>query len=102
MLTILDGIRPLSGAIIIMTTNCIEKLDEALIRDGRVDAIIELGKMNHRNMEKMLKKYYPEAIHRNYQMYDLKFTPALITSLIKSSPTYDDFINKLDNKFSTI
>ena len=59
MLTILDGIRPLSGSIIIMTTNCIEILDEALLRDGRIDAIIELGKINTKNLIKMISKNFP-------------------------------------------
>jgi hypothetical protein len=99
MLTILDGIKPLSGSIIIMTTNCVEKLDEALLRDGRVDAIIELGKINERNLTKMVNKYYPNIVHKNYERYDSIFTPATITGLIKRSLTYQDFITKLEDKF---
>ncbi|TLD03431.1 uncharacterized protein PgNI_12337 [Pyricularia grisea] len=37
LLNSLDGVASPEGRIIIMTTNNIEKLDEALIRDGRVD-----------------------------------------------------------------
>jgi SpoVK/Ycf46/Vps4 family AAA+-type ATPase len=102
MLTILDGIKPLTGSIIIMTTNHIEILDPALLRDGRVDAIIELGKMNLSNLKKIITKYYPNVDHLDYNPYNMQFTPATITSLLRSSHTYPDFINKLNIRLHEI
>ncbi|KAE8454372.1 hypothetical protein EG329_005297 [Mollisiaceae sp. DMI_Dod_QoI] len=41
LLNILDGVASQEGRVLIMTTNHIEKLDEALIRPGRVDMTVK-------------------------------------------------------------
>jgi chaperone BCS1 len=43
LLNVIDGVASQEGRILIMTTNYIERLDEALIRPGRVDKKVELG-----------------------------------------------------------
>jgi chaperone BCS1 len=43
LLNVIDGIGSQEGRILIMTTNYITRLDEALIRPGRVDKNVELG-----------------------------------------------------------
>jgi chaperone BCS1 len=37
LLNVIDGVSAKEGRVLIMTTNCPEKLDEALMRPGRVD-----------------------------------------------------------------
>lgn len=46
LLNILDGVASQEGRVLIMTTNHIEKLDEALIRPGRVDMNIRFDLAN--------------------------------------------------------
>jgi len=46
LLNILDGVASQEGRVLIMTTNHIEKLDEALIRPGRVDMRIKFDLAN--------------------------------------------------------
>lgn len=41
LLNIIDGVAASEGRILIMTTNHLEKLDEALIRPGRIDMIVK-------------------------------------------------------------
>ncbi|KAH7364894.1 BCS1 N terminal-domain-containing protein [Rhexocercosporidium sp. MPI-PUGE-AT-0058] len=43
LLNVIDGVGSQEGRILIMTTNYISRLDEALIRPGRVDYKVELG-----------------------------------------------------------
>jgi chaperone BCS1 len=43
LLNVIDGVGSQEGRILIMTTNHIKRLDEALIRPGRVDKKVELG-----------------------------------------------------------
>jgi chaperone BCS1 len=43
LLNALDGVASTDGRILIMTTNYPEKLDKALIREGRVDLKVEIG-----------------------------------------------------------
>ena len=41
LLNVIDGVASQEGRVLIMTTNYIERLDEALIRPGRVDRKVE-------------------------------------------------------------
>lgn len=59
ILNALDGIAPLEGCIVIMTTNHIEKLDPALRRKGRVDGEIELPIIEPPAVQKHFEKLYP-------------------------------------------
>lgn len=43
LLNILDGVGAAEGRIVIMTSNCIEKLDSALIHPGRIDKVVPHG-----------------------------------------------------------
>lgn len=58
VLNTLDGISPLSGNIIMMTTNCLDKIDSAIIRSGRVDRIIELPNISSKSVKGHLEKLY--------------------------------------------
>jgi chaperone BCS1 len=48
LLNLIDGVGSQEGRILIMTTNHITRLDEALIRPGRVDQKVELGPANNK------------------------------------------------------
>lgn len=55
LLNLWDGVVELPGAIIIMTTNDIEKIDEALLRPGRIDFKCELKHASKKIIKKMLQ-----------------------------------------------
>jgi len=46
LLNALDGVASQEGRVLVMTTNYLERLDEALIRPGRVDRMIEFSLAN--------------------------------------------------------
>jgi len=54
-LNILDGIIELHGIMIILTTNYPEKIDDALIRPGRIDFKYEFKKTTKKIIEEMLQ-----------------------------------------------
>lgn len=60
ILNLLDGVLELNGCFIVLTTNHLDKLDPALIRDGRVTYKIELGKITQDDMKSMIQKFIPE------------------------------------------
>ncbi len=45
LLTTLDGVVPLNKALVILTTNHVDQIDDALLRPGRIDLKIELKPM---------------------------------------------------------
>lgn len=63
LLNALDGIGSPAGQIFILTTNLRDHLDDALIRNGRVDLHIEFTYATVEQMEQMWKNFYPDAPH---------------------------------------
>lgn len=55
ILNVLDGVVPLDNRIVIMTTNCFNNIDSAILRDGRTDSIIELPAIS------------PEAVRMHFE-----------------------------------
>lgn len=71
LLNVLDGIVPLDDQIIILSTNHPEKLDEAIVRKGRVDHIVELGLLGDAEVRRYIELMFPgHAIEPG-----LKFNP---------------------------
>lgn len=60
LLNTLDGLLPLDGAIIFMTTNKVETIDQALIREARVDSIYELGPLEDEEIREYIRVVFPE------------------------------------------
>jgi len=62
LLNLLDGILETPGRIIIMTSNYPRKLDQALIRPGRIDLICEFGFCTRPMIREMLESFYGVAL----------------------------------------
>lgn len=60
ILNTIDGIITSHGRILIVTTNHIEKLDSALVRDGRFDLRVNLEYSDDYAIRKFINNYYPE------------------------------------------
>ena len=58
LLNALDGVASGESRIVFMTTNHAERLDPALIRPGRVDAIVELGDAEPEQVRRLFKRFY--------------------------------------------
>lgn len=70
LLNVLDGMQSPPGVIFIMTTNKLERLDEAVIRPGRVDLMEELNELDSYQLRSMLEYYTGDS-------YEDKYVPAL-------------------------
>lgn len=58
LLNALDGVASADQRIIIMTTNYIERLDDALVRPGRVDVRAEIGYAGEEVVLEMWERFY--------------------------------------------
>jgi mitochondrial chaperone BCS1 len=61
LLNVLDGFYAPTGVLFVMTTNHIEKLDSALLRPGRIDYKLYLGKASDHQKMELYCRFFPEA-----------------------------------------
>lgn len=90
LLNAIDGVAAQEGKVVVMTTNHIERLDEALIRPGRVDVRTYIGRATRRSAHALFLRFYrglttmaEEDVARcaglfSAQVPDKEYTPALI------------------------
>src|SRR5262249_40943410 len=61
VLNVLDGFHAPSGVLVVMTTNHVEKLDAALLRPGRIDYKLYLGKASDHQKMELYRRFFPES-----------------------------------------
>jgi len=59
LLNALDGFYAPTNVLFMMTTNRIETLDDALLRPGRIDYKLYLGKATERQMLELYRRFFP-------------------------------------------
>lgn len=58
LLNVLDGVASQEGRIVLMTSNFPDKLDEALLRPGRIDRKVHLGHIDRQGAEQMFRRMF--------------------------------------------
>jgi mitochondrial chaperone BCS1 len=61
LLNVLDGFYAPTGVLFVMTTNHVEKLDDALLRPGRIDYKLYFGKASDRQKVELYRRFFPES-----------------------------------------
>ncbi|KAH7071514.1 P-loop containing nucleoside triphosphate hydrolase protein [Paraphoma chrysanthemicola] len=83
LLNIIDGAASKEGRVLIMTTNCPEKLDSALIRPGRVDLKIGFTLATHDQIRDIFNRMYNAELDYKHQPH----TPQLKLEATRAVPT---------------
>lgn len=99
LLNALDGVGAPSNTIYIFTTNHIEKLDEALIRPGRIDLKIDIGGVCQETLDQFLMEHFGVVKELSAPLNipeDLTFAE-LQTEVMKGC-TYDELIKYIREK----
>ena len=101
LLNILDGTLETPGRIIIITSNYPERLDEALIRPGRIDMIVHFKKASKIIITEMYQGFYDAEFptDRINDLTDYLWTPAEVNQILfknfnSKENAVDDLINK--------
>ncbi len=88
LLNVLDGVRETPGRILILSTNYPERLDEALLRPGRFDIILEFAKHSVDVLRRHMENFYDCALTQE-QIDELragnvggKWTPAEVSQIL--------------------
>jgi chaperone BCS1 len=69
LLNVLDGFYAPTNVLFMMTTNRIETLDEALLRPGRIDYKLYLGRAGDSQKIELYRRFFPEASELETQAF---------------------------------
>ena len=81
VLNAFDGLTSNDGRIIVATTNHVDSLDTALIREGRFDLKVEIGYMTDEVYRSYLSRFYPSFDFSDYRV-SKNVAPCLVQKLI--------------------
>lgn len=102
LLNVLDGVRETPGRVIILSTNYPERLDEALVRPGRFDILLEFEKHTCVVLQQHIEKHYDcklidKQIAQIHQpSLHKKWTPAEVSQILfRRIGSVDDAIRDL-------
>lgn len=94
LLDVLDGIsNKTSGVVALFTTNHVEKLQKGVMRPGRIDSIIHIGKLDAEGVEKLIKSVVKPGILGEIE-YDVvyaeveEFLPAFVKEAVDRAVRY--------------
>lgn len=79
VLNILDGINSPDNVLFLATTNHIEKIDSAIIRNGRFDLIVEISKIDRDSAEEMKESFNSDL---DLDMYNFPINPSFLQNEI--------------------
>ena len=105
----IDGVHNNHGMILIMTTNYPELLDEALIRDGRVDERVFFDYCDYEQIYLMFKNFYNsnnvslETIKSKINLLEYKIAPCNVENSMRRyysnhMSALDDIVNSIKGK----
>jgi chaperone BCS1 len=107
VLNVLDGVVDSPARILIMTTNCPDRLDAALIRPGRINLCIEMNFMRpeplcHLIEHLMASELSNQERERTYRIAELvSFPAAMIEQKCSESRCIEELLDDLDRVASS-
>jgi ATP-dependent 26S proteasome regulatory subunit len=99
ILNTIDGVYEQYGLIVVITTNYVDRLDEALIRPGRIDVKINFTKCTKKMFYDIVEHFYDKKINKDIIFEDNKYSPA---EIIDKCFLHNEDIEKLLNEFNKI
>ncbi len=85
LLNCLDGVFYKHGMISIMTTNHIDKLDDALLRKGRVDVSIEIDNPDPHTSKDYIESFYDGSVSMNGELDNIDMPMSSLQGLCISN-----------------
>jgi hypothetical protein len=105
ILNCLDGFNNPEGLIVIMTTNFPDKLDDALVRSGRIDLDIELTYLDKFQTRKMFLSFFNNEEHFEIMWENIKkhsIEPATMMQFLFHNRHEEDITCKFDELYKLI
>lgn len=97
VLNVLDGVVSLDDTVVFLTTNHLDKIDDALIRKGRVDYIFEIPYLEDAEIKEYIKLMYPDAKIPN-KTFDTIAGCDIQSIFLEYKEDFDSFVERLAEK----
>ena len=95
-LNALDGFNELTDAIVVITTNFLERFDPAIYRPRRVDILINLSYMETEDIQNYLLQYYElKTLDRLKELYKSELAPSKIEQICQIYNSVDLTVDEL-------
>ena len=99
ILNAIDGIHQVHGRILVATTNYAERLDDALLREGRFDLKIEIGYADNFIVSEIFKSFYPVyTVPETFSIREEVSTAYIQGLILKNLDSPDVVLNDLQYK----
>jgi len=97
LLNAIDGAVDTPGLVLVLTSNYPERLDAALVRDGRIDVRLCLGYMAPEDATLMAQRFFPDVTVAAVAaaMRDVSITPASVEGAAMRAADGDEFLAAL-------
>ena len=99
LLNLLDGFGRKNKLVVFMTTNYLNKLDEALIRPGRVDFILNFDSPSKPQIKDMFESFFPTQKEKFQELYEEiknhKISTALLQKFFCDHRKIDNILTKI-------
>ena len=106
ILNFLDGAGRKHGMICFLTTNYIDRLDNALKRAGRIDYILSFDYITKNQIKNMYTKFFPDQLDNLDEflekLYYYKFTTAILQDFFFRNRTEKSILAKINKLTKTI
>ena len=79
---VLDGVLASSNLLVIATTNYIDRLDPALIRDGRFDFKVEVNGLDYSTAAKVCERFDVKPEEINLETWETPISPATLQAVL--------------------
>lgn len=86
VLNLFEGDIPLNNSVVVMSTNCIEKVDSALLRSSRCDLLLCVGRLSYNEVNSFYKHYYETDDDLGTTYQGISVTAASIMGIFKENP----------------
>lgn len=93
ILNAFDGVLDLNDTICVLTTNHLDVLDDALVRDGRMDIKLRLDKMTAEDARSMVRKHFSDDAHLDVESGVLE--PCRLEAICRASTSVRDVQEKI-------
>ncbi len=92
VLNSIDGVANTENIIYIFTTNCVDKLDPALLRPGRIDKLVKIDKPNRDSYDQFLYYHFGKHIPDDVVVKEDKLIAELQNEIV-CEKTFDEILD---------